>query len=150
MQKYYLSVFLSLEEEHRQRVFENTVLRRIFGLKMLEIRGGRRKLHTEELRNWYSTSNIVRIIKSRKVPWAGRVALMGMKRNARRNLVGNPEEDFYHRFLFIFIHNLIYYNFPPFDLYSRIPISSRSEIPNLFAKTWCLQMLFPLHLNIWL
>jgi hypothetical protein len=55
---------LTLREEHRMRVFENRVLRGIFGIKREEVRGGR-KLHNEELRNLYSSSNIIRVIKSK-------------------------------------------------------------------------------------
>jgi hypothetical protein len=55
-------------------VFENRVLRRIFGLKRDEVMGDWRKLHNEELRNLYSLLNIIRMIKSRRMRWAGRVA----------------------------------------------------------------------------
>jgi hypothetical protein len=60
-------------------MFENRVLRRIFGLKKDETIGGRRKLHNEELHNLYSSSDIVRMIKPRRVRWAGNVAYMGRK-----------------------------------------------------------------------
>jgi hypothetical protein len=69
-------------------VFENKVLRRIFGLKRDEVTGGWRKLHNEELRDLYSSPSIIRIIKSRKVRWAGHVARMEEKINAYRLLVG--------------------------------------------------------------
>jgi hypothetical protein len=82
---------LTLREEHRLRVFENKVLRRIFGPKRDELTGGWRKLHNEELQNLYSSPNIVRMIKSRRIRWAGHVARMGEKRNAYRILMGNPE-----------------------------------------------------------
>jgi hypothetical protein len=59
-------------EEHRLRVFENRVLRRIFGLKRDEVTGGWRKLH-----GLYSSPNIVRVIKARRMRWAGHVARMG-------------------------------------------------------------------------
>jgi hypothetical protein len=72
-------------------VFENRVLRRIFGPKRDEVRGEWRKLHNEELRDLYSSSSIIRIIKSRRMRWAGHVARMGEKRNACRLLVGKPE-----------------------------------------------------------
>jgi hypothetical protein len=72
-------------------VFENKVLRRIFGPKRDEVTGERRKLHNEELRDLYSSSSIFRIIKSRRMRWAGNVARMGEKRNAYRLLVGKPE-----------------------------------------------------------
>jgi hypothetical protein len=72
-------------------VFENRVLRRIFGQKRDEVTGEWRKLHNEELRDLYSSPSIIRIIKSRKVRWAGHVTGMGEKRNAYRILVGKPE-----------------------------------------------------------
>jgi hypothetical protein len=71
-------------------VFENRVLRRIFGPKRDEITGGWRKLHNEELHNLYSSPDI-RMIKTRRMRWAGRVARMREKRNPYRILVGNPE-----------------------------------------------------------
>jgi hypothetical protein len=76
----------------RLRVFENRVLRRIFGPKGDEVTGGWRKLHNEELHNLYSSPSIIRMIKSRRVRWAGHVARMGEKRNACRILVGNRKE----------------------------------------------------------
>jgi hypothetical protein len=82
---------LTLREEHRLRVFENRVLRRIFGPKRDEVTGGWRKLHNEELRNLYSSPSIIRMIKSRSMRWAGHVARMLKKRNAYRILVGKPE-----------------------------------------------------------
>jgi hypothetical protein len=72
-------------------VFENRVLRRIFGSKRNEVTGEWRKLHNEEIRDLYSSPSIVRIIKSRRMRWVGRVARMGEKRNAYRLLVGKPE-----------------------------------------------------------
>jgi hypothetical protein len=71
-------------------VFENRVLRRIFGPKRDEVTGGWRKLHNEELHNLYSSRSIIRMIKSRRMRWTGHVARMGEKRNAYR-AVGNPE-----------------------------------------------------------
>jgi hypothetical protein len=68
---------LTLREEHRLRVFENRVLRRIFGPKRDEVTGGWRKLHNEELHNLYSSPSIIRMIKSRRMSWAGHVARMG-------------------------------------------------------------------------
>jgi hypothetical protein len=82
---------LTLREEHRLRVFENKVLRRIFGPKRDEVTGEWRKLHNEELRDLYSSQSIIRIIKSRRIRWAGHVARMGEKRNAYRLFVGKPE-----------------------------------------------------------
>jgi hypothetical protein len=78
-------------EERRLRVFENRVLRRIFGPKRDEVTGGWRKLHNEELHNLYSSPSTIRIIKSRSMRWAGHVARMGENRNAYRILLGNPE-----------------------------------------------------------
>jgi hypothetical protein len=74
-------------------VFENRVLRRIFGPKRDEVTGEWRKLHNEELRDLYSSpsTGIIRIIKSRRMRWAGHVARMGKKRNSYRLLVGKPE-----------------------------------------------------------
>jgi hypothetical protein len=66
-------------EEHRPRVSGNRVLRKIFGPKRDEVRGGWRKLHNEELHNLYSWPNIIRMIKLRKVRWTGQVARMGQK-----------------------------------------------------------------------
>jgi hypothetical protein len=82
---------LTLREEHRLRVFENRVLRRIFGPKRDEMTGGWRKLHNEELHNLYSSPSIIRMIKSRCVRWAGHVARMGEIRNAYRIFVGERE-----------------------------------------------------------
>jgi hypothetical protein len=72
-------------------VFENRVLRRIFGPKRDEVTGGWRTLHNEELHNLYSSPSIIRIIKSRRMRWAGHVARMGTKRNIYRILVGKAE-----------------------------------------------------------
>jgi hypothetical protein len=84
---------LTLREEHRLRVFENSVLRRIFGPKKDEVTGKRRKLHNEELRDLYSSPSIIRIIKSMRMRWTGHVARMGEKRNAYRFLVRKPEGE---------------------------------------------------------
>ena len=67
---------LTLREERRLRVFENRVLR-VFGPKTDEVTGEWRKLHKEELRDLYSLSNIMRVVKSRRMRWAGHVARMG-------------------------------------------------------------------------
>jgi hypothetical protein len=64
---------------------------RIYGPKRDEVTGGWRKLHNEELRDFYSSPSIIRIMKSRRIRWAGHVARMGEKRNAYRLLVGKPE-----------------------------------------------------------
>jgi hypothetical protein len=68
---------LTLREEHRLRVFENRVPRRIFGPKRDEVTGGWKKLHNEELRDLYPSQSIIRIIKARRMRWAGYVARMG-------------------------------------------------------------------------
>jgi hypothetical protein len=78
-----------LGEEHRLRVFENRVLRRIFGPKR-KVDGSWRKLHNDELHNLYS-SNVLRVIKSRRMRWAGHVACMWEGRGVYRVLVGKPE-----------------------------------------------------------
>jgi hypothetical protein len=80
-----------VSEEHRLRVFENRVLRRIFGPKRDEVTGEWRKLHNEELHDLYSSPSIIRIIKSQRMRLAGHVARMGEKRNAYRLLVRKPE-----------------------------------------------------------
>jgi hypothetical protein len=68
---------LTLREEHRLSVFENRVLRRIFGPKRDEVTGEWRKLHNEELHGLYSSPSIVRVMKARRMRWAGHVARMG-------------------------------------------------------------------------
>ena len=68
---------LTLREERKLKVFENKVLRRIFGPKRDEVTGDGRRLHNEELNDLYSSPNIVRVIKSRRMRWAGYVARMG-------------------------------------------------------------------------
>ena len=82
---------LTLREERRLRVFENRVLRRVFGPKRDEVRGEWRKLHNEELSDLYSRLNIVRVVKSRRMRWAGHVARMVEGRGVHRVLVGKPE-----------------------------------------------------------
>jgi hypothetical protein len=72
-------------------VFENRMLRRIFGPKRDEVTGEWSKLHDEELRDLYSSPSIIRIIKSRRMRWAGHVARMWEKRNTYGFLVGKPE-----------------------------------------------------------
>jgi hypothetical protein len=82
---------LTLKEKHGLKAFENRVLRRIFRSKRDERIKSWRKLHNEDLRKFYSSPNIIRMIKSRKMRWAWHVARMGAKRNACRVLVGKPE-----------------------------------------------------------
>jgi len=77
---------LTLREERKLRVFENMVLRRIFGP-----RREWRRLHNGELNDLYSSPNIVRVIKSKRMRWAGHVARMGEERGVYRVLVGKPE-----------------------------------------------------------
>ena len=72
-------------------MFENRVLRRVFGLNRDEVTGEWRKLHNEELNDLYSLPNIVRVVKSRRMKWAGHVARMGEDRGVHRVLVGKPE-----------------------------------------------------------
>jgi hypothetical protein len=82
---------VTLREEHRLRVFENRVLRGMFGPKGDEVTGEWRKLHSGELHNLYSSPDIIRQIKSRRMRWAGHVARMGVGRNVYRVLVGQTE-----------------------------------------------------------
>jgi hypothetical protein len=70
---------LTLREEHRLRVFENRVLKRIFGPKRDEVTRDWRKMHNEELHNLYPSPSIMRMIKSRRMRWAGHVARMGRR-----------------------------------------------------------------------
>ena len=84
--------WLTLREERRLRVFENRVLRKVFGPKRDEVTGEWRKLHNEELNDLYSLPNIVRVAKSRRMRWAGHVARMREDRGVHRVLVGKPEE----------------------------------------------------------
>jgi hypothetical protein len=80
-----------LQEERKLRVFENKVLRRIFGPRRDEVMGEWRGLHNEELNDLYSSPNIVRVIKSRRMRWAGHVVRMGEEKVVYRFLVGKPE-----------------------------------------------------------
>ena len=82
---------LSLREERKLRVFQDMALRRIFGPRRDEVTGEWRRLHNEELNDLYSSPNIVRVIKSRRMRWARYVALMGEERGVYRVLVGKPE-----------------------------------------------------------
>jgi hypothetical protein len=80
-----------LREEPKLRVFENRVLRRVFWPKRDEVTGEWRKLHNEELSDLYSLQNIVRVVKSRRMRWAGHVARLGEERGVHRVRVGKPE-----------------------------------------------------------
>jgi hypothetical protein len=82
---------LTLTEEQRLRVFENRVLRRIFGSKRDEATGEWGRLHNEELNDLYPSPNIITVIKSRKMKWAGHVACVEEKRGAYRILVGRSD-----------------------------------------------------------
>jgi len=80
-----------LRDERRLRVFENRVLRRVFGPKREEMTGEWRKLHNEELNDLYFSPSTVRVIKSRRMRWAGHVARMEEGRGVYRVLEGKPE-----------------------------------------------------------
>jgi hypothetical protein len=82
---------VTLRVEHRPRVSENEVLRRIFGPKRDEVRREWRKLHSGELHNLYSSANVIRQIKSRIIWWTGHVACTGQGRNVYRVVGGKPE-----------------------------------------------------------
>jgi hypothetical protein len=84
---------LTLREDHRLRVFENRVLRRIFGPKRDEVTGEWRKLPNEEVHNFYSSPDTIRQVKSRRICWAGYVARMGEERKVYKVLVGKPVGD---------------------------------------------------------
>jgi len=81
-----------LQEERKLRLFENMVLRRIFGSRWDEVTGEWRRLHNEELNDLYSSSNIVWVIKSRRIRWAGHVARMGEERGCIGRWWGNRRE----------------------------------------------------------
>jgi hypothetical protein len=82
---------LAVREDHLLRVFENGVLRSIFGPNKDGVPGGWRKLHDEELHNLYTSPSIIRIIKSRRMRWTGHVARREEKRKVCRLLVRNPD-----------------------------------------------------------
>jgi hypothetical protein len=80
-----------LREERRLRVFQNRVLRRVFGTKRDEMTGEWGKLHNEELNGLYSLQSIVRVVKPKRMRWVGHVARMGEERGVHRVLVGKSE-----------------------------------------------------------
>jgi len=80
-----------LREERKLRVFENMLLRRIFGPRRDEVTGEWRRLHNEELNDLYSLPNIERVIKSRRMKWAWHVARMGEDRGVYKVFLGKPE-----------------------------------------------------------
>jgi len=82
---------LTLREERKLRVFENMALRRISGPRRDKETGEWRRLHNEELNDLYSSPNIVQVIKSRRMRWAGHVARVGEERVVYRVLAGKPE-----------------------------------------------------------
>jgi len=85
------TLWLTLRVEHSLRVFENRVLRRIFGPKRDEVTGEWRKLHNEKLSDLCCSPNVVGVIKSRRMRWAGHVACMEGEKRCSRVLVGKPE-----------------------------------------------------------
>jgi hypothetical protein len=82
---------LTLREEHRLRLFENRVLRRIFVPKRDEVTVEWRRVHNDELHNLYSSPDIIRQVQSRRMKWVGHVARMGKERKVYKGLVGKPE-----------------------------------------------------------
>jgi hypothetical protein len=82
---------LTLRAKRRLRVFENRALSRLFGPKRGEVTGEWRKLHNQELNDLYSLPNVVRVVKSSRMRWAGHVARMGEDRGVHRVLVVKPE-----------------------------------------------------------
>jgi hypothetical protein len=83
---------LTFREEWKLRLIQNRVLRRVFGRKWDEVTEEWKELHSEKLQDLYCSPNIFRLIKSRRMRWAGHVARMGNRRGVYRNLVGNQRE----------------------------------------------------------
>jgi hypothetical protein len=83
---------LTLRDENRLRVFENRLLRRIFGTKRDEVMGQPTKLHNGQLHNLYTSPDIIRETKSRRMRWVGHVARMGEEKKVYKVLVGKPKE----------------------------------------------------------
>jgi hypothetical protein len=90
---------LSLRYEYRLMVFENRILRRMFGPKRYKVTGEWRMLHSEELHNLYSSPNIIRQINSRRMRWTKHVARMGEKRKCTRFRWENPNEGDHSEYL---------------------------------------------------
>jgi hypothetical protein len=82
---------VTLIEKERLRVVENRILRTIYGPERNEVTGGCRILHNEELHNLYSSPNIIRMIKARRMSWAGHVARICAERNACSLILGRPK-----------------------------------------------------------
>jgi hypothetical protein len=78
-------------EERRLWMFENSVLRRMFGPKRVEVKGGLRKLHNEELHKLYFSPSIIRMSESRRIRWAGKAACIRAKKKAHMVFMGKPE-----------------------------------------------------------
>ena len=87
--------FLTLREKHRLRVFENRMVRKIFGLKRHDVTGEWRRLLNKELYDLQSSPNIIQVIKSRRMRWTGQVACMEERTGTYRVLVGQPERSDY-------------------------------------------------------
>jgi hypothetical protein len=83
---------LTLRKEHRLRVFENRVLRIIFGPKREEVAGGWRRLHNEKLHSLYASPKVIRVFRSRRIRWEGYVTRMVEMRNVYKIFVGKHEE----------------------------------------------------------
>jgi hypothetical protein len=83
--------YLTVRVEHKMRVIESIILRRIFGPKGDKVTGGWTKLHNEDLHNLYSSPNIIRIIKTRRMKWAGHMVRIGTERNVYGLFVRKPE-----------------------------------------------------------
>ena len=97
-------------------MFENRVLRRIFGPKRDEVIGEWRKLHNEDLNDLYCSPNIVRVIKSRIMRWAGHVARIGERRGVYRVLVGKPEGKNHLENLGVDVRIILRWNYRKWDV----------------------------------
>jgi len=92
---------LTLREERKLTVFDNMVLRRIFGPRREEVTGEWKRFHNEELSDLYSSHNIMRVIKSRRMRWAGHVARMGEERGCIGSWWGNRREGEHWEYLVV-------------------------------------------------